>query len=468
MEHYSVLLVSGDDRTRDALADALSENSAITVRSLAELGDLYDVLTNETIHCLVLPPTVEDTSAVRIAHGVRGLFPDLPVIVAGEPDRAVPEDLGITVVEATSVGADAVGRAIEAAVAGGVTSDAARPPSRMETLLLSMLHEFPVHLYAKDDEARHLITSSTNQPATNLIGLTDLEYTELPEDHRRAAYRDDVSVLEGDGKRVEVEEHTGYIDAYTLTSKAPWRDENDEVVGLVGLTRDITERKRREHAARRQHELLVKVALVAAHELRNELQVAAGHLELLDAEDAEVASIAESHERLSNIVDKVVGLASEEQPQRTRAGLWLSTLSREVWDTLPTEAATMDVVDDAHFLTDREAMSLLLQILFKNAVQHGGNEVSVTVGANDDGLYVADDGTGIDVEPIDRVFDAGYTTASDSSGFGLYVARSIADEEGWVVEVGESADGGARFDVIGPTIDDEIPGRTVDSREVSE
>lgn len=452
MEEHRVLFVGFDPADVERFEASVSDDGpSVCVRTLDSLGELYEVLTKDVVHCLVLTPTVEGTGAIRIVRGVRGLFPDLPIVLAGRPDDSVPGNLDLTVVDVDSTPEGTVADAVETAIDGGVDSDAGRPPSRMETLLLSMFHGLPVHLYAKDEAARHLITSNTTETGADLIGLTDLDYTELPEDHRKAAYRDDMSVIEGDGKRVEVEEYTDYIDSHTLTSKVPWYDGHDELVGLVGLTRDITERKKREQASRRQHELLVKVALVAAHELRNELQVAAGRLELLDEESDQIDVIADSQRQLSRIVDKVVELASEERPGRSPEGLWLSTLSREVWDTLEVGDATLTIAQDVHFVADRESTSLFLQIVLKNAIQHGGSDVTVTVGTLEDGVYVADDGPGIDVEPVDRVFDAGYTTDPGSTGFGLYVARSIADEHGWTITIAESDGGGARFEIHGPT-----------------
>lgn len=446
----------GNDHVADVLAD---DERPMSVRTLPQLADLFDVLTKSIVHCLVLPSTVEGTNATRIVQGVRGLYPDLPIVVAGILDDPIPEELDVSVVAGdggTDVDADTIATAIRSTLESNADTNAARPPSRMETLLLSMLDNLPVHLYAKDDEARHLITSSTNQSPTDLIGLTDLEYSELPEYHRKAAYKDDMSVIEGDGKRVEVEEYADHDFSHTLTSKVPWYDEHDDVIGLVGLTRDITEHKEREQASRRQHELLAKVALVAAHELRNELQVASGRLELVNDNDRpRLEEVAKSQQRLSNIIDKVVGLASAERTDNQCESVWLSRLSREVWNTFDSGTATLTVVEDVRFDADSESMSLFLQALFKNAVEHGGCDVTVAVGAVEGGLYVADDGTGIDVQPRDRVFDAGYTTEPDGTGFGLYVARSIVDDHGWRISLTESDDGGARFEVVGPTLDDQ-------------
>ena len=64
--------------------------------------------------------------------------------------------------------------------------------------------------------------------------------------------------------------------------------------------------------------------------------------------------------------------------------------------------------------------------------------------ADDAGFYVADDGPGF---PDDDVFEHGYTTAEEGTGFGLAIVAELADAHGWTVAGTESAEGGARVEV---------------------
>jgi signal transduction histidine kinase len=74
--------------------------------------------------------------------------------------------------------------------------------------------------------------------------------------------------------------------------------------------------------------------------------------------------------------------------------------------------------------------------------------VIVEVGTLDDapGFFVADDGTGIPEDARDNLFEMGYTTDVDGTGFGLAIVESVADAHDWNVTVAESEDGGARFE----------------------
>jgi signal transduction histidine kinase len=81
--------------------------------------------------------------------------------------------------------------------------------------------------------------------------------------------------------------------------------------------------------------------------------------------------------------------------------------------------------------------------------------VTVTVGDLADGFYVADDGPGIDAEDPSAVFEAGYSTSVDGTGFGLSIVTEIAEAHGWQVGATESDEGGARIEITGVEV---VPG----------
>ena len=83
-----------------------------------------------------------------------------------------------------------------------------------------------------------------------------------------------------------------------------------------------------------------------------------------------------------------------------------------------------------------------------------GRDLLVTIGELADGFYVADDGPGIPAENREDVFDLGYSTNADGTGFGLSIVERIVDAHGWEIAVTESADGGARFEITGVEFDD--------------
>ncbi|MDS0279456.1 PAS domain-containing sensor histidine kinase [Halomicroarcula sp. S1AR25-4] len=437
----SVLVVADDEA---AELESGFDEEAVAVTVLTDRRNVFDELTHGVYQCLVLTATVGGQSGTDIAYGVTKLFPDLPVVVVGVDPAVVPDDLDVRAVASPDLGSQAVVDAIGTSLDGDAPSVAGRSPSPMETLLLSLFNEMPDHLYAKDDQARHVLMGRGFNEPTDRVGLTDREVSELADEHGEAAYRDEMDILEGEVDRIDVEEFLDLAAPYVRTRKVPWYDADGEIQGLVGLTQDITARKTREHDLRRQHERMVKVALVSAHELRNELQIAHGRLERLD-DDTQTAPIEESLSRISSLVDTVVQLSTRESDRQEQTPVWLSRLSREVWETVADAHAALEIDGDARFLADQESASLLLQFLFQNALEHGAS--TVTVGTTSTGFYVANDGPEIEVSPPERVFDAGYTTVEGNTGFGLYIAKSVAEDQGWTLSLTDATAGSVRFDV---------------------
>ena len=65
----------------------------------------------------------------------------------------------------------------------------------------------------------------------------------------------------------------------------------------------------------------------------------------------------------------------------------------------------------------------------------------------DAGVYVADNGFGIDEEEQETVFEFGYTTNDEGAGIGLVIVQEIATAHGWTCHVTESGRGapGSKF-----------------------
>ena len=126
-----------------------------------------------------------------------------------------------------------------------------------------------------------------------------------------------------------------------------------------------------------------------------------------------------------------------------------STVATEAWSTVDAPEASLAVESDADVRADPERLRTLLENCFRNSVDHGGEDVRVAVEPLPDGGFaVTDDGPGVDPDERDAVFDRGYTTANDGTGFGLAIVRDIADAHGWTTAVTESAGGGARFEFV--------------------
>jgi len=113
-------------------------------------------------------------------------------------------------------------------------------------------------------------------------------------------------------------------------------------------------------------------------------------------------------------------------------------------------SAAGGTVGDRTVVADWGRLTRLLENLFVNAIKHGapkGSEIEVHIGVDDDGcLFVEDDGRGSPAEDRQNVFESGYTTATDGTGYGLAIVRQVARVHAWTVFVTESDASGARFE----------------------
>ncbi|WP_435181947.1 PAS domain S-box protein [Halorussus sp. AFM4] len=218
---------------------------------------------------------------------------------------------------------------------------------------------------------------------------------------------------------------------------------------VVGFSRNVTERKRRERELERKNERLEEFAGVVSHDLRNPLTVAEGRLDLAreECDSTHLEEIADAHHRMRTLIDDLLSLARDGDAATEAERIHLAETVERCWGNVETERATLDVDTARTVRGDRSRVQQLLENLIRNAIEHGGPDVTVTVGDFEDGFYVADDGPGI---PDERaVFDAGYSTAEEGTGLGLTIVRRIADAHGWELNATESESGGSRFEFTG-------------------
>ncbi len=211
------------------------------------------------------------------------------------------------------------------------------------------------------------------------------------------------------------------------------------------------ERYRKEIALRRQNERLDDFARVVSHDLRNPLNVAQGRVDLAAAEceTVHLEAAANALERMQALTDDLLVLAREGDTVTAVEAVPLASLVRTCWEHVDTEAATLVVETERTIAADASRLKQLFENLFRNAVQHGGDSVRITVGDLETGFFVADDGPGIPPEKREQVFEGGYSTEEQGTGFGLQIVEQIASAHDWGVEVTESSAGGAEFCITG-------------------
>ena len=237
--------------------------------------------------------------------------------------------------------------------------------------------------------------------------------------------------------------------------------------GVVTVTREVTERKRRERelketqaelersneTLRRQNRRLDRFAAVVSHDFRNPLSVARGLLRRArtevdsDSLDGMVGPI----DRMASMIEELRTLTMSHRRDTKTTPVSIAARAETAWSTTETGDSDLRVLLDpaVEYEADLGLLDHIFENLFRNAVVHNEPPVTVTVGglADGSGFYVADDGTGIPPTRTDEVLEYGYSTASEGTGAGLTIVSDFVAAHGWELAITDADDGGARFEI---------------------
>jgi PAS domain S-box-containing protein len=221
--------------------------------------------------------------------------------------------------------------------------------------------------------------------------------------------------------------------------------------GYVVTTREITKRKEREQELVAQNEKLDAFTSFVSHDLRNALNVATLRLDLAKRDDTRehLDEIDQTLDRMEQLVEDLLILAQRGETVSQTEAVRLERIAREAWANLDTPGAELEIGISASVSGNPSRLTSMLENLFHNAIEHSETAVTVTLGRHEDGFYVADDGPGLSPDAQSQIFETGYTSKDNGTGLGLVIVEEVVTDQGWQITVGESADGGARFEISG-------------------
>ncbi|MFW5900613.1 MAG: PAS domain S-box protein [Halodesulfurarchaeum sp.] len=254
--------------------------------------------------------------------------------------------------------------------------------------------------------------------------------------HIEEMSQDEIQVLETvhearDGTRIPVELSSSLI---------TYREEP----AILSIGRDISSRKEREKR-------LEEFASVVSHDLRNPLNVAQGRLELAQetCKSDHLEAIEDAHDRMQSLIDDLLTLAREGEPVPESESVDLETVVEESWQNVETADGTLEMALESSITADPSRLRQVFENLIRNAIEHNDSAVTISIGEMEYGFYVEDDGAGIPEGDRERLFEAGFSTTPDGTGFGLRIVEQIVEAHGWKIAVTESEAGGARFEISG-------------------
>jgi len=249
-----------------------------------------------------------------------------------------------------------------------------------------------------------------------------------------------------------------------IVTNSPITDDKGEIIGVIGVSTDITEQKWMQEvfddAIGKVVELNEKLHVVedlTRHDLRNKLSALNGQLYLLKKRFSdnpkalqqlkEMEIVSQQMLRIMEFEKNYVQVGAEElkhvevEVHLDEAALLFSNL----------KGATL--VNECHGLTVL-ADSLLRQLFYNlidNTLKYGEKTRRIRVyykeEENQVKLIYEDDGVGIPSDVKSHLFQEGYGTGT---GYGLYLIKKICEAYGWTIEETGKEGQGAQFTMIVP------------------
>ncbi len=258
---------------------------------------------------------------------------------------------------------------------------------------------------------------------------------------------------------------------------SPLLDNEGVVLGFLFLFRDLTQLRelKKEVETTRHLAAIGKLAGGVAHEIRNPLSSIKGFATYFgkryanNSQDRETAQImVQEVERINRSITQLLEFAKPMAVENrvVRLDDLISHSLKLVKHDLDKKAIDASVniqTDKTWFRTDPDRMNQILLNLYMNAINamDDGGQLTVDLLALPDGngleIHVTDNGSGIDKDHLDEVFDPYFTTRPEGTGLGLSIVHRIVENLKGDIRVESDGEKGTRFMIRLPGIAQENP-----------
>ena len=354
---------------------------------------------------------------------------------------------------------------------------AERNLERERDLLHALMDSVPDTVYFKDTESRF---TRVNQRQAQLLGISSPEEaigkmdSDFQSHELSDTFFEEEQQLIATGNslldRVEYNPTPEGEPRWLSASKAPMRDREGNIIGLVGISRDITERK----LAEIEREKLIKdlesrnteleqFTYTVSHDLKSPLVTIQGFLGYLeqDALAGNMDRLQRDSQRIKDATDKMQNLLAE-LLELSRIGRMMNPPENASFTEVVHEALKVvegqinnrgvDVIvapDLPIIHGDRVRIIEVVQNLIDNACKYMGRqthpqiEIGHTIGQDGNPIFhVRDNGSGIEPQHHERIFGLfnKLDPQSEGTGIGLALARRIVEVHGgriWVESEGQ-------------------------------
>jgi len=362
-------------------------------------------------------------------------------------------------------------------------------------LLNSLLDNIPDHIYHKDTESKFIRINKTTSDLLGLsdpkqaVGKTDFDF--FTEEHSRQAFEDEQELIKS-GKAImakeEKETWPDREDTWASTTKVPLRNPEGDIIGIIGISRDITEHKKLEEQFRQSQkmEAVGRLAGGVAHDFNNMMTVVIGYSEFLlsklkkeDAEYTSVAEIMNAGKRAASLTRQLLAFSRKQvlQPHVVNLNALITDLGKML-KRLIGEDIDLQVDLDSKLGAVRADPSQIDQITMnlavnaRDAMPRGGKITIETADVELDDEYcrlhmevqpgpyvmlaVSDTGIGMDKETQSQIFEPFFSTKEEGkgTGLGLSTVYGIVKQSGGNIWVYTEPGQGTTFKIYFPRIEE--------------
>jgi PAS domain S-box-containing protein len=361
-------------------------------------------------------------------------------------------------------------------------------------LLHSIIEGTSEAVYLKDAEGRYLLMNSAGarllgQVPEDIVGKTDHEiFPAIEADLIRQ--RDQTIITSGQEVTCEdVLTSAGSPRRY-LTTKNPYRDAEGRIIGVLGISADITERRRiEEHLQKTQRmESIGTFSSGIAHDFNNLLTVIKGYSYLAHADADGNSAVRESVDQINKATARAASLIEQLLAFTRRQILQPRVINLN--DTISNFRRMLDrlIGDDVRIQTELAAdlcavkadPGQIEQVLMnlatnaRDAMPAGGTltleTANVDLHSSNCGpdfhvppgsyvcLAITDTGNGMDAYTRSRIFEPFFTTkpAGKGTGLGLATVYGIIKQSGGYLSVESEPEAGATFRVYLPCVNEPV------------
>ncbi len=350
-----------------------------------------------------------------------------------------------------------------------------------QQLLSTLVDSLPLNVYVKDLESRKILVNKgecnfLNKKAEQLIGKTDFDL--YNEETAKIFREEDLQVMKHLTPIIGKE--TASIvrgkTVYFLTSKIPYFDLDGKVCGLIGMSLDITNIKKKEEQLRNliditsmQNQKLISFAHIVSHNLRSHSANFSMLLDFLNSEkDPEERkrilkmlsqasdNLLETLENLNQVVDVNTKTSVTKKPLNLKDNIvkvlqnLSALLDKDKSQIINNVSENIEVNCVPAYLD-----SIILNLV-SNAVKYKSPDrqplITINAVKSSQGveLSISDNGLGINLDKYgDKIFGMYKTFHSrkDAKGFGLYLVRNQIEAMGGSITVQSEVDKGTTFNV---------------------